>query len=156
MDLMSQGKAPAKPLLYMLSALRILLVIAILFYCYIETIETMSGKEILHLTMFAAFFLLANLELTFCRVMLSIKEAERAQRFTFFAVFMISAALLEIFDAGLAKIIGFEQVVRSSILVSTFTFIEFAVGLVAVAFAAYSLDRLLVTLKSVVKQPRFV
>jgi len=69
---------------------------------------------------------------------------------------MISAALLEIFDAGLAKIIGFEQVVRSSILVSTFTFIEFAVGLVAVAFAAYSLDRLLVTLKSVVKQPRFV
>ena len=139
-------------LVFMIKSLRLLLLGATLFYVAIEIEEVMAAKDIESIAMFAIFFLIANLQIGISRLMLNMNEDEHSQKLFLISIFMITAAFLEIVDAGFDKGLAYLSNTQNISLYKVLSSTEFIICVAAVALAYYSLDRFFVQLKFIVNQ----
>ena len=127
--------------------LRWLLWLAIVANITVELAEVYLQKDIHHLAMSAIFFLLANLQISISRLLVSIEEVETAKQFFFISIFMICAAIIEIIDLGVDR---FLTEIANSQFTAFYKFIsiaEFLLGTFSTMLAGYSLDRFFVLIK---------
>ena len=90
-----------RSLLLVLSVLRRLIWVAVGINIAIEAAEVYLLKDAYHLAASAIFFLFANLQLGFSRLMLSMEDEETAKSFLYISIFMICAAIFKVVDPGI-------------------------------------------------------
>jgi len=128
------------------AVLRFFLVLAVIAYLVVEFIEFRSHKEVLHLTMFSMFFLLANFQVNIGRHKEVVKDVERAESLFVLSMFALAAALLELVDLGFDQLIGG---IDSVSVITGINLVEAMLGVCAVLLTYYSVDRFLVALRSI-------
>ena len=141
----------SKKILYsLLFVLRIFIFIAAVTMVVIEIREAYLFKDILHLALFSISFLVCSLQIAISRHKVVMKSQERARRFFMMALFSMTAAFLELVD------LGFDQMVDRLSGVQAFLpwyqsicILESIFGITAIMMLAYSLDRMLVSLRSI-------
>ena len=127
--------------------LRWLLWIAIGADIAIELAEVYLQKDVHHLALSAIFFLLANLQIGISRLLISMKDEEMSRQFFYISIFMICAAIIEIIDLGIDRVLlgladsGYIFVYKSVSVA------EFFLGSMSTILAGYSLDRFFVLIK---------
>ena len=138
-----------RALFTLISLLRLFLIAAALTIITTEILEIYQEKDLLHLSMFSIFFLLSNFQVNLSRHTAVMKSEERISRLFVLALFTLSAAFLELVDLGFDQIT--DNLKHSSALMSGYQIVcifETACGVMAVLLIAYSIDRMLVTLRS--------
>lgn len=154
MTLFAADEATKAVLLKVFSGMRIILWISVLTLVGIEIAEVFANKEIERLVLFAIFFLLANLQIGIGRFMLTDKKQEQANQLLLLSVFMISSAFLEIIDVGLEKGLSVFPATTPTLLYQLLLGFEAVFGILALALAAYSVDRFFIQMRLVVRQLR--
>jgi hypothetical protein len=138
-----------RALFTLISLLRLFLIAAALTIITTEILEIYQEKDLLHLSMFSIFFLLSNFQVNLSRHTAVMKSEERISRLFVLALFTLSAAFLELVDLGFDQIT--DNLKYSTALMSGYQIVcifETACGVMAVLLIAYSIDRMLVTLRS--------
>jgi hypothetical protein len=138
-----------RALFTLISLLRLFLIAAALTIITTEILEIYQEKDLLHLSMFSIFFLLSNFQVNLSRHTAVMKSEERISRLFVLALFTLSAAFLELVDLGFDQIT--DNLKYSTVLMSGYQIVcifETACGVMAVLLIAYSIDRMLVTLRS--------
>ena len=138
-----------RALFTLISLLRLFLIAAALTIVTTEILEIYQEKDLLHLSMFSIFFLLSNFQVNLSRHTAVMKSEERISRLFILALFTLSAAFLELVDLGFDQIT--DNLKYSTALMSGYQIVcifETACGVMAVLLIAYSIDRMLVTLRS--------
>ena len=138
-----------RALFTLISLLRLFLIAAALTIITTEILEIYQEKDLLHLSMFSIFFLLSNFQVNLSRHTAVMKSEERISRLFVLALFTLSAAFLELVDLGFYQIT--DNLKYSTALMSGYQIVcifETACGVMAVLLIAYSIDRMLVTLRS--------
>jgi hypothetical protein len=138
-----------RALFTLISLLRLFLIAAALTIITTEILEIYQEKDLLHLSMFSIFFLLSNFQVNLSRHTAVMKSEERISRLFVLALFTLSAAFLELVDLGFDQIT--DNLRYSTALMSGYQIVcifETACGVMAVLLIAYSIDRMLVTLRS--------
>ena len=138
-----------RALFTLISLLRLFLIAAALTIITTEILEIYQDKDLLHLSMFSIFFLLSNFQVNLSRHTAVMKSEERISRLFVLALFTLSAAFLELVDLGFDQIT--DNLKYSTALMSGYQIVcifETACGVMAVLLIAYSIDRMLVTLRS--------
>jgi hypothetical protein len=138
-----------RALFTLISLLRLFLIAAALTIITTEILEIYQEKDLLHLSMFSIFFLLSNFQVNLSRHTAVMKSEERISRLFVLALFTLSAAFLELVDLGFDQIT--DNLQYSTVLMSGYQIVcifETACGVMAVLLIAYSIDRMLVTLRS--------
>ena len=138
-----------RALFTLISLLRLFLIAAALTIITTEILEIYQEKDLLHLSMFSIFFLLSNFQVNLSRHTAVMKSEERISRLFVLALFTLSAAFLELVDLGFDQIT--DNLIYSTALMSGYQIVcifETACGVMAVLLIAYSIDRMLVTLRS--------
>ena len=138
-----------RALFTLISLLRLFLIAAALTIITTEILEIYQEKDLLHLSMFSIFFLLSNFQYNLSRHTAVMKSEERISRLFILALFTLSAAFLELVDLGFDQIT--DNLKYSTVLMSGYQIVcifETACGVMAVLLIAYSIDRMLVTLRS--------
>ena len=138
-----------KALFTLITLLRLFLIAAALTIVATEILEIYREKDLLHLSMFSIFFLLCNFQINLSRHTVVIKSEERISRLFVLALFTLSAAFLELVDLGFDQIT--DHLKYNSALASVYQIVcifEAVCGAMAVLLIAYSIDRMLVTLRS--------
>ena len=92
-------------LAFTFSALRAMLMLALIAYTVVEYVEFNSQKEVLHLTLFSMFFLVSNFLVNIGRHKAVLGEDEKAQSLFFLAMFAMAAAMFELVDLGLDQVL---------------------------------------------------
>ena len=139
-----------KALFSTLTLLRLFILAAAITMILIELREAYLFKDILHLALFSIFFLICTLQVAISRHKEIMKNKERVGRYFLLALFSMSAAFLELVD------LGFDQLVNRLSGVQTFLawyqgicIVESIFGIIAIMIIAYSLDRMLTSLRSI-------
>lgn len=135
-------------LAFTFSALRAMLMLALIAYTVVEYVEFNSQKEVLHLTLFSMFFLVSNFLVNIGRHKAVLGEDEKAQSLFFLAMFAMAAAMFELVDLGLDQVLKAINATSMQILHIFIAVFESLTGMIAVIMIYYSLDRLLVFLRS--------
>ena len=138
-----------KALFTLITLLRLFLIAAALTIVATEMLEIYQEKDLLHLSMFSIFFLLCNFQINLSRHTAVMKSEERISRLFVLALFTLSAAFLELVDLGFDQIT--DHLKYNSALASVYQIVcifEAVCGAMAVLLIAYSIDRMLVTLRS--------
>lgn len=138
-----------KALFTLLGILRFFLVAATISIISVEIVEVFLKKDVLHLALFAMFFLICNFQINLSRHTTVLKTEERVSRLFILALFSLAAAFLELVDLGFDQVN--DNLKASPALASIYQSIcilEAGVGIVAILLIAYSVDRMLVTLRS--------
>ena len=135
-------------LAFTFSALRAMLMLALIAYTVVEYVEFNSQKEVLHLTLFSMFFLVSNFLVNIGRHKAVLGEDEKAQSLFFLAMFAMAAAMFELVDLGLDQVLKVINATSMQILHIFIAVFESLTGMIAVIMIYYSLDRLLVFLRS--------
>ena len=136
--------------------LRVLLVMAVVAYVAVEYIEFDSNKEVLHLTLFSMFFLLSNFLINVGRHKAAIQNDEHAQSLFWMAMFALSAAMLELVDLALDQVLAAIADPSMVIYSNALGVVEFLIGIFSVLMAYFSIDRLLVFLRSISFELRYI
>ena len=150
MSSMVYASLSKKALFQLLVVLRFFLVAAAATMIAIELVKAFLPKDILHLALFAMFFLISNFQVNLSRHKEVMKSDERIGRLFVLALFSMSAAFLELVDLGFDQLASKLQ--NSSALVTCYKSIcvfEAVVGIAAILMVTYSLDRMLVSLRSI-------
>ena len=116
----------------------------------IELVEAFLQKDVLHLALFAMFFLISNFQINLSRHKEVMKSDERIGRLFVLALFSMSAAFLELVDLGFGQLLN--KLLNSESLLTCYKSIcifEAIVGISAILMVTYSLDRMLVSLRSI-------
>lgn len=116
----------------------------------IELVEAFLQKDVLHLALFAMFFLISNFQINLSRHKEVMKSDERIGRLFVLALFSMSAAFLELVDLGFDQLLN--KLLNSESLLTCYKSIcifEAIVGISAILMVTYSLDRMLVSLRSI-------
>ena len=138
-------------LLLVLSILRGLIWLAVGINIAIEAAEVYLLKDAYHLAASAIFFLFANLQLGFCRLMFSMEDEEMAKSFLYISIFMICAAIIKVIDPGIdMALIKLEKSNYKFLFVLTSIF-EFLLGSLSTLLAGYSMDQFFVLIRKKVK-----
>ena len=138
-------------LLLVLSILRGLIWLAVGINIAIEAAEVYLLKDAYHLAASAIFFLFANLQLSFCRLMFSMEDEETAKSFLYISIFMICAAIIKVVDPGIdMALIKLEKSNYKFLFVLTSIF-EFLLGSLSTLLAGYSMDQFFVLIRKKVK-----
>ena len=139
-----------KVLFGLLTVLRFFLAAAALTLISIELREAYLLKSILHLALFSIFFLICSFQIALSRHKDIMKSRQRVGRFFVLALFSMTAAFLELVD------LGFDQLVNRMRGVQVFLpwyqsicILESIFGIMAIIILTYSLDRMLVSLRSI-------
>ena len=139
-----------KALFSSLILLRFFIFAAALTMILIELREAYLFKNILHLALFSIFFLICSLQIAISRHKDIMKSKERSGRYFILALFSMTAAFLELVD------LGFDQLVDRLSGVQAFLpwyqgicILESIFGIIAIMMIAYSLDRMLTSLRSI-------
>ena len=150
---MIHGSLSKKALISLLASLRIFLIAAASTVIVIELIEIYLQKDVLHLALFAMFFLICNFQINLSRHKEVMKSEERTGRLFVLALFSLSASFLELVDLGFdqlsKKLQGGAGLQHSY---QTLCVIETIVGIVAIVMITYSLDRMLVSLRLIASE----
>ena len=144
------GSYSKKALFTLLAVLRFFLAAAAVVLITIELTEAYMQKDILHLSYFSIFFLICSFQVNLSRHKDVMKSDERVGRLFVLALFSLTAAFLELVD------LGFDQLVNrlrgNQELISWYQSIcilEVIFGIIAILMLVYSLDRMLVALRSI-------
>lgn len=144
------GSYSKKALFSLLAVLRLFLAIAAVIIIAIELAEAYLQKDILHLALFSMFFLICSFQVNLSRHKDVMKSEEMVGRLFVLALFSMSAAFLELAD------LGFDQLVnrmRADQALTTWyqsiCILEVIFGITAIIMLSYSLDRMLVALRSI-------
>ena len=116
----------------------------------IELVEAFLQKDVLHLALFAMFFLISNFQINLSRHKEVMKSDERIGRLFVLALFSMSAAFLELVDLGFDQLAN--KLRNSESLLTCYKSIcifEAIVGILAILMVTYSLVRMLVSLRSI-------
>lgn len=135
-------------LAYAFSALRAMLILALIAYAVVEFVEFNSQKEVLHLTLFSMFFLVSNYLVNIGRHKAVLVEDERAQSLFFLVMFAIAAAMFELIDLALDQVLKAINTTSMPMLHISIAILETLIGMVAVLMIYFALDRFLVFLRS--------
>ena len=139
-----------KALFCLLAALRIFLIAAALTMIVIELAEAYLQKDVLHLALFSMFFLICNFQINLSRHKEVMKSEDRIGRLFVLALFSLSAAFLELVDLGFDQLLNR---IRGNLgLISwhqSICIFEVIFGAMAICMMTYSLDRMLVSLRSI-------
>ncbi len=134
----------------LISLLRFFLIAAALTIITTEILETYREKDILHLSMFSICFLLSSFQINLSRHTGVMKSEEQISRLFVLALFALAAAFLELVD------LGFDQITNNLkdnlALMSGYQVVcifETTCGIMAILLIAYSIERMLVTLRSI-------
>ena len=130
------------------SALRVMLILALISYTAVELVEFNSQKEVLHLTLFSMFFLVSNYLVNIGRHKAVLGEDERAQSLFFLAMFAMAAAMFELVDLGLDQALKAINTTSMQTLHISIAIVESLIGMAAVVMIYFALDRLLVFLRA--------
>ena len=139
-----------KALFILLTVLRFLIFAAAATMILIELREAYLFKDILHLALFSIFFLVCSLQIAISRHKDVVKNKERIERFFMLALFSMTASFLELVDLGFDQLVnrlGGPQAFppwHQSICI-----LESIFGIIAIMMLTYSLDRMLVSLRSI-------
>ena len=129
--------------------LRMILALSVVAYAAIELMKFNSNKEILHLTMFSMFFLLASFQINVGRHNAVVNSNEAGKLFIL-TLFSFSAALLELVDLALDQILKeLNQAAMPGYFFGV-SLTESLFGFAAVLMIFYSLEGFLVFLNSIV------
>lgn len=153
----THGTISKRTLFALLGTLRLFLAAAAITVIIVEIIEVYMQKEVMHLALFAMFFLICNFQINLSRHTSVLKIEERISRLFMLALFSLAAAFFELVD------LGFDQVtknLKSNPLLTagyqSICILETAVGTLAILLITYSIDRMLVTLRSTAHDYRTV
>ena len=139
-----------KALFFLLAVLRLFLIAAALTMIAIEFAETYLQKDVLHLALFSMFFLICNFQINLSRHKDVMKSEDRIGRLFVLALFSLSAAFQELVDLGFDQLLNR---IRGNLgLISWYHSIcifEVIFGAMAICMLTYSLDRMLVSLRSI-------
>ncbi|WP_413441191.1 hypothetical protein [Synechococcus sp. MIT S1220] len=135
-------------LAFTFSALRAMLMLALIAYTVVEYVEFNSQKEVLHLTLFSMFFLVSNFLVNIGRHKAVLGEDEKAQSLFFLAMFAMAAAMFELVDLGLDQVLKAINATSMQILHIFIAVFESLTGMIAVIMIYFALDRLLVFLRA--------
>lgn len=138
-----------KALFTLISLLRFFLIAAALTIITTEILETYREKDLLHLSMFSICFLLSNFQINLSRHTAIMKSEERISRLFVLALFALAAAFLELVDLGIDQIT--DNLKDNLVLMNAYQVVcifETACGIIAILLIAYSIERMLVTLRS--------
>ena len=138
-----------KALFTLITLLRLFLMAAALTIVATEILEIYREKDLLHLSMFSIFFLLCNFQINLSSHTAVMKSEELISRLFVLALFTLSAAFLELVDLGFDQIT--DHLKYNSALASVYQIVcifEAVCGAMEVLLIAYSIDRMLVTLRS--------
>ena len=149
------GPLSKRALFALLGTLRLFVITAASIIIIVEIIEVFVQKDLMHLALFAVFFLICNFQINLSRHTAIMKSEERISRLFILALFSLSAAFFELVD------LGFDQVtdkLQSNPLwafgYQSVCVLEAAVGVMAILLMAYSIDRMLVSLRSTAQDYR--
>ncbi|CAK24586.1 hypothetical protein [Synechococcus sp. CS-197] len=153
----THGTISKRSLFALLGVLRLFLAVAAITVITVEIIEVYMQKEVMHLALFAMFFLICNFQINLSRHTSVFKKEERISRLFILALFSLAAAFFELVD------LGFDQLtknLKSNPLLTTgyqsICVLETAVAILAILLITYSIDRMLVTLRSTAHDHRTV
>ena len=138
-----------KTLFTLFGILRFFLVAAAISIVTVEIVEVFLKKDVIHLALFAMFFLICNFQINLSRHTTVLKSEERVSRLFILALFSLAAAFLELVDLGFDQVN--DNLKASPALDSAYQglcILEAGVGIVAILLITYSVDRMLVTLRS--------
>ena len=138
-----------RTLFTLLGILRLFLAAAASTIIIVEIIEVFLRKDVVHLALFAMFFLICNFQINLSRHTTVLKSEERISRLFMLALFSLTAAFLELVDLGFDQVN--DNLKASPMLASAYQSIcilETGVGIIAILLVTYSIDRMLVTLRS--------
>ena len=139
-----------KALFFLLAVLRFFLVAAALTMIAIEFAETYLQKDVLHLALFSMFFLICNFQINLSRHKDVMKSEDRIGRLFILALFSLSAAFLELVDLGFDQLLSrFRGNVDLISWYQSICVFEVIFGIIAICMLTYSLDRMLVSLRSI-------
>ena len=139
-----------KALFFLLSVLRLFLVAVALTMIVIEFAETYLQKDVLHLALFSMFFLICNFQINLSRHKEVMKSEDRIGRLFVLALFSLAAAFLELVDLGLDQLLTrFRGNLDLISWYQSICIFEVIFGVIAISMLTYSLDRMLVSLRSV-------
>ena len=134
-------------LVYTLTALRTMLILALISYAIVEFVEFNSQKEVLHLTLFSMFFLVSNYLINIGKHKAVLGDDERAQSLFFLAMFAIAATMFELIDLGLDQVLKAISTTSMQTLHTSIAIVESLIGMVAVLMIYFALERLLFFLR---------
>ena len=134
-------------LLLVLSILRLLIWAAVGINIAIETAEVYLLKDAYHLAASAIFFLFANLQLGFSRMMLTMEDEEAAKSFLYISIFMICAAIIKVIDPAIDMVLIKLQNSNYNFLFILSSIFEFLLGCLSVLLAGYSMDQFFVLIR---------
>ena len=144
------GSYSKKVLFSLLAVLRFFLAAAAVVLIAIELTEAYIQKDILHLTLFSIFFLICNFQVNLSRHKDVMKSEERIGRLFVLALFSLTAAFLELIDLGFDQLVS--RISGNQALTAWYQSIcilEVIFGIIAIIVLVYSLDRMLVALRSI-------
>jgi len=136
-----------RSLLLVLSALRWLIWVAVGINIAIEAAEVYLLRDAYHLAASAIFFLFANLQLSFCRLMLTMEDEETAKSFLFISIFMICAAIIKVVDPGIDMALIKLESSNYKFLFVLASIFEFLLGSLSTLLAGYSMDQFFVLIR---------
>ena len=134
-------------LVYTFTALRAMLILALISYAIVEFVEFNSQKEVLHLTLFSMFFLVSNYLINIGKHKAVLGDDERAQSLFFLAMFAIAATMFELIDLGLDQVLKAISTTSMQTLHTFIAIVESLIGMVAVLMIYFALERLLFFLR---------
>ena len=137
-----------KALFSILALLRFFIFSAAMAMILIELREAYLFKDILHLALFSIFFLVCSLQIAISRHKDIMKSKERAGHYFLLALFSMAAAFLELVDLGFDQLINRLRGVQSFLSwYQGICILESIFGIIAIMIMAYSLDRMLASLR---------
>lgn len=132
------------------SAIRVLLLISVFAYMLIEFVELTGQREVLRLTLFSMFLLLSNYLVSISKHKAVFGEGERAQSVFLLGMFAMAAAVLELVDLALDEALkGIDLTTMQKLYVSV-SGLESMIGFIAVLMIYFTLDRLMVFMRSLI------
>ena len=139
-----------KALFVLLVVLRFFIIAAAISMIAIELREAYLFRDILHLALFSIFFLICSLQIAIGRHKVIMKSQERSGRYFMLALFSMTAAFLELVDLGFDQLLDRLRGIQAFLpWYQSICILESIFGIIAIMMIAYSLDRMLVSLRSI-------
>ena len=130
-----------------LNLLRIFIIIGVITYVSIQTLEIFQRKEFLHLTIFTLFFLFSSFQLTISGYFQRLGFNEHSFMLFGASIIMFSAGFFELVDVAIDHFLKELENSNYSLLISFGSILEYLIALFAIILALISLERFRYTLK---------
>ena len=112
-----------------LKILRYFVWIAISLNIAIEVAEVYLQKDVYHLALSAIFFLFAKLQIGISELLLSMNDKKSSRRLFYYSIFMICAAIIEIIDLGIDRVLTSLPAWNLPMRLSFFPYLNFYLAL---------------------------